>query len=117
MDTEARGSSRELLASRSPWRVVVVPFVVSRLFSDALVAVVVAASGRRIVSQGFAVYDGRWYLAIARAGYPSLVAHHGQTTWAFFPLYPGVVHAVELVGVQGWVAGVVISHLAFYVGL
>jgi hypothetical protein len=117
METGTRSSSRGLQDTRSPWRVVLIPFVVSRLFSDGLVALMVGASGRRIVSQGFALYDGRWYLAIARAGYPSLVTHHGQTTWAFFPLYPAAVHVIQLFGLQGWEAGVLISHLAFYVGL
>src|SRR6478735_2086644 len=117
METTSRSSSRELSSTRSEWRVVLLPFVVSRLVSDGLVALMVVASGRRIVSQGFAIYDGRWYLAIARAGYPSLVGHHGQTTWAFFPLYPATVHAIGLFGVRDWEGGVLISHLAFYVGL
>src|SRR6478735_9599982 len=117
METTSRSSSREFPATRSVWRAVLLPFVVSRVVSDGLVALMVVASGRRIVSQGFAIYDGRWYLAIARAGYPSLVGHHGQTTWAFFPLYPATVHAVQLLGLQGWEAGVLISHVAFYIGL
>ena len=118
MDTETRlAHGRGLERTRRAWRAALVPFVVSRLVSNGLVAIMVSISNRRIVSQGFALFDGRWYLAIARGGYPSLVAHHGQTTWAFFPLYPAAIHVVGATGMPGWVAGVVISHVAFYVAL
>lgn len=118
MDTEFRlEHGRELKSTRSVWRAVLIPFVVSRVVSDWLVAFMVGISGRRIVSQGFALSDGRWYLAIARSGYPSLVGHHGQTTWAFFPLFSTAVHIVGALGLPGWAAGVIISHVAFYVGL
>src|SRR4051812_42283457 len=105
MEAGTRVSSRGLRSTRSVWRAGLVPFVVSRVVSDGLVALMVVVSGRRIISQGFAIYDGRWYLAIARAGYPSLVGHHGQSTWAFSPLYPATVHIVELTGLRGWEAG------------
>jgi hypothetical protein len=118
MDTETRlACRREPESTRRVWRAVLIPFVVSRVFSDGLVAFMVGVSGHRIVSQGFALFDGRWYLAIARGGYPSLVGHHGQTSWAFFPLFPAAVHILGTLGLPGWVAGVIISHVAFYVGL
>ena len=56
-------------------------------------------------------------MAIARGGYPSLVAHHGQTTWAFFPLFPAAMHVLGWLGMPLWFGGVVISHVAFLVAL
>jgi hypothetical protein len=48
------------------------------------------------------VWDGGWYLATAEHGYPHGIplfqGHAGQSTIAFFPLYPLAVRAVHTLG-------------------
>jgi hypothetical protein len=57
----------------------------------------------------FAQWDSDWYLEIADHGYRKESA-------AFFPLYPGLVRALELVFASHLVAGVVLSLAAAGVG-
>src|SRR4051812_4638025 len=44
-------------------------------------------------------WDGQWYHRVAAEGYPSSLPHGSdgavsQNTWAFYPVYPGLVRAV-----------------------
>jgi hypothetical protein len=62
--------------------------------------------------RGFAAWDGGWYLAIARQGYP-----HLQQT-AFFPLYPLLMrYTSALLGGDLVTVGFVISNLSFLAAL
>jgi hypothetical protein len=115
--TAARDGAPRVVSTREALGAAALPFIVSRAFSDGLVALMVGIAGRPIVRQGFAAWDGRWYLAIARGGYPSLVGHHGQTVWAFFPLLSAVVHVMALSGLPMWLCGVLVSHAAFLAAL
>lgn len=64
-----------------------------------------------------ASWDGQWMLALARHGYSgvptTLTDAHGRhtadTAYAFFPGYPGVVHAVSFLGVSTYAAAIVTS--------
>jgi hypothetical protein len=64
------------------------------------------------VAAPLARWDSVWYLTIAKAGYAGNVAR-----MAFFPLYPLLIHVVGFVTQSDLVAGVLISLVAFAVGL
>ena len=59
------------------------------------------------------LWDGLWYLRLARDGYPPLlpaVAGRAQATLAFFPLFPFLIRVVSAVpGVSDGAAGLVVS--------
>lgn len=57
-------------------------------------------------------WDAIWYLAIAQLGYL-----HSPALPDFFPLYPLLIRALSWSAVSAVVAGVVISLVAFWVGL
>lgn len=74
-------------------------------------------------SQLLADYDGVWYIGIARDGYDSIESL--QSNLAFFPLYPGLVAAVEAASplqyrssalLLGWLAAGVAAWGIFAVG-
>jgi hypothetical protein len=100
--------------------VVVTPFVVSRLISDALIVLARSTGRGRLSFGGFARWDGRWYLWIAQHGYtgaPPRARHH-QTPWPFFPVLPAAMHAIHSIsGVSLVLAGVLVNHAAFFVAL
>jgi hypothetical protein len=100
-----------------PVRPVLRPFVVSRLLSGGLIVVMATVAGHRVARQGFARWDGKWYLAIARSGYPSVLPHGRQSVWAFFPLFPASIRVVGALGIPLQLAGMLITHLAFLVAL
>lgn len=62
-----------------------------------------------------AVWDGRWYRMIATRGYFLLPGQ--QSDPAFFPLLPVVLHGLHAAGLSLDTAGVIVSNLAFLVGL
>src|SRR5579859_3549561 len=65
-----------------------------------------------LLASPFARWDSVWYLAIAQGGY----GHEASRT-AFFPLYPLLLRGVGIVIGSDLVAGVLISLIAFMVGL
>ena len=73
--------------------------------------------GGRTVHDMLASWDGQWMLALAQHGYHDvpvqLTDAHGQhtadTAYAFFPGYPGTVHAVSLLGVGTYAAAIATS--------
>lgn len=110
---------RMLPDSSDPWgralRRAAVAYVLSRLFvvmgasiavaSQAVQARVndeVPVGGLTALVQVFDSWDGHWYLDVVRSGYP----HHlmpnvtyfvGDARAAFFPLYPRLVHYIDMV--------------------
>lgn len=121
---------RALGPSRESLRRAAVVFVVSRLFVVAAGAVSVAAwavmdrNMKRVPSPGldglvefFAIWDGHWYMEVARHGYPRVI--QADVTYlvpdaraAFFPLFPRIVHYLDNVVPGGpiWV-GVILNLL------
>ncbi|MGW2485785.1 hypothetical protein ACWCV9_01015 [Streptomyces sp. NPDC001606] len=73
-------------------------FAAVRLAGAALVALVSRLSGHSALKGLAHSWDSVWYLHIATHGYGTRlhITQSGavQTDWAFFPLYPGLVHAV-----------------------
>ena len=70
-------------------------------------------------AETFAAWDSGWYFDIARRGYywnPS-----GQSSIAFFPLYPMLMRALAWPFGGGdralWIAGIVLSYLCLFLGL
>lgn len=49
----------------------------------------------RRLAQYASTWDGGWYLAVARDGYPDAVPEAAGSTLAFFPVYPLLVRAVD----------------------
>jgi len=108
----------EVSASGFPVRAVLVPFVVSRAISAALVLLAAAAFAHRPLSlQEFAQFDGRWYTHIAEHGYSIPYAHGVQTAWPFFPFLPSLMRVFHHMGVSPQLAGVLLNHVAFLIAL
>jgi hypothetical protein len=102
------------------WRVALLPFVVSRIISDALILV---ASHERPVAldpanlDGFAKWDGSWYARIAYEGYRGAYVPGVESPWPFFPLLPWLMRVGHWLGPKPELAGVVLNHGVFFVGL
>jgi len=69
------------------------------------------------IRQAAALWDGAWYIRLARFGYPTSVppglGNPAQTTIAFFPAYPACVGAVsQVTGLDLTMSGMVVSLLA-----
>ncbi len=75
-------------------------FAATRLLS-ALAVVLVTPRGSSYL-HAVTYWDGGWYRQVAEHGYPSaLPVHHGvvgQSGWAFYPLYPGLVRLLMTTG-------------------
>ncbi len=65
-----------------------------------------------LLAAPFARWDSAWYLAIANGGYG-----HDAARTAFFPLYPLLIRGVGVIIGSDLLAGVLISLVAFAVGL
>jgi hypothetical protein len=57
--------------------------------------------------QGWAQWDSGWYFAIATGGYGYIPGR--QSTIAFFPTYPLAMRAVATVGLNAYVAGILVT--------
>ncbi len=66
------------------------------------------------------IWDGRWYNIVSIAGYPStlptLDGHVTENAWAFMPVYPGVVNALQFVTGMSWPVAAVLLSVAFGAG-
>src|SRR5262249_23188891 len=70
-----------------------------------------------IRADGFAKWDGQWYLAIARAGYGAAPVDGVQTRWPFFPGFSGVIHAIREIGLPDRGTVLVLNELIFLIAL
>lgn len=74
---------------------------------------------QRALAETFAAWDSGWYFDIALRGY--YYAPDGQSSVAFFPLYPMLMRAIAwpfgLTEAAVWSAGIAISYAAFFAGL
>jgi len=102
-----------------PLRAVVLPFLVSRVISDALILVMAKSRSSLAPAyySGFAKWDGAWYVAIARSGYGPKPVPGQVSRWPFFPFLPALIRAVSWLGASEVFAGVAVNHVAFLVGL
>ncbi|MEV7687910.1 hypothetical protein [Streptomyces bungoensis] len=76
-------------------------FAAVRLAGVAVVIAVNHLTGRPLVRNLAHSWDSRWYLHIATHGYEHLIritpTGGVQIDWAFFPLYPGLIRALDTV--------------------
>ena len=121
MDAPTRTSAHATRAPERlplvPWREVVLPWLVSRIYSVALIVGAASIGHGGIRATGFAKWDGQWYLAIARFGYGPEPVEGVQTRWPFFPGFPAVVRAVREVGLPDRGTVVVLNQLIFLIAL
>jgi hypothetical protein len=96
----------------------VVPFIVSRVLSGTLIAVVGAVfAGRPFTIHEFAQFDGGWYTLIAEHGYSMSYVPGVQSSWPFFPLLPFIMGAFHAISVDPRLGGVLFNHGAFLLAL
>ena len=117
---QERATARPDTSSNAFGRDVLVPFAVSRLISDGLIIVMSVGAGHRVLRGGFQLWDGRWYVTIARRGYWASwmgTHHHLQTPWPFFPVLPAAMRVVSVAGISVPLAGILLNHVAFLVAL
>lgn len=73
-------------------------YAASRLLILVVGAVAILVHSQLSIGDFFAMWDGDWYLRIAREGYPHTVPDgvglHVRTELAFFPLFPLMIRAV-----------------------
>lgn len=67
--------------------------------------------GARALLDFFAMWDGNWYMHVARSGYPHVISNpatyeNSTARAAFFPLYPRIIHYLDVIlpGGPVWVA-------------
>ena len=76
------------------------------------------ADPNNVLVDGLVRFDSWWYLDIVRHGYRVSDAAAGQQgTVAFFPLYPLTIRALNYVIPNDYIAGLLISNVAFLVAL
>jgi hypothetical protein len=92
------------------WEPLLLSFVSTRLGLAALTALVAAVSGQSALRL-WNHWDGRWYVGIATHGYHWSIG--GKPAVAFFPLYPLLIHAGEMIHLPGILAAMTVSTTAF----
>jgi hypothetical protein len=99
--------------------VVAVGFLVNLLYPPAMQRPFDLPFDSEKLAQTFAAWDSGWYFDIARHGYYH--SPDGQSSVAFFPLYPLAMRLLAWpLGSSDaaiWAAGVVISNVAFFLAL
>jgi len=70
---------------------------------------------RNLLVDGFFRWDSDWYAHIADQGYiaPAAIIAGQQRNTAFFPLYPLCVRVAKVVVGNTWIAGLLVTNLAF----
>lgn len=99
-----------------PIRPVIIPFIVSRIIAIGAVASGGTNNGH-VSFGGLTYWDSVWYLRIASLGYGPPPLPEKQSPWPFFPLYPGMVRALHIVGVPYQAAMVLLSNAFLLIGL
>jgi Dolichyl-phosphate-mannose-protein mannosyltransferase len=105
------------LASWFPWSGVVLPWLVSRVYSGALLIVMSSWANGKLTVAGFEKWDGGWYWTIGRQGYGPPPVSNLVSGWPFFPVVPGVVHVFHLLGMGGGFGALVVNQVAFLIAL
>lgn len=77
-----------------------------------------APSGPTLLVQFLDSWDGKWYLEVVRAGYPRWIPSNvtyyiPEARAAFFPLYPRLVHYIDMLIPAGPVSAALLFNLVF----
>jgi Dolichyl-phosphate-mannose-protein mannosyltransferase len=105
------------LAAWFPWSGVVLPWLVSRVYSGALVIAMGSWDQGKLTGSGFEKWDGGWYWTIGTQGYSPRPVAHQHLGWPFFPVLPAFVHAFHMLGMGGGFGALVVNHAAFLLAL
>jgi hypothetical protein len=110
----ARPRSNGLATARRAVVATLPIYVVSRLVVLAAAKATTWLYPQLTVTQGLAGWDGAWYIAIARDGYPPSLQNEGAgVRWAFSPGFPGAIRAVsDVTGLSLSMSGIVLSTVA-----
>ncbi len=100
-----------------PWHAVVAPWLMSRVLAAVLIVVTRSIADDGLRFAGFVRWDGGWYRTIADFGYGGPPTDGVDSTWPFFPLLPGLMRAVDQIGLPDQIGVVVINQLAFLFAL
>jgi hypothetical protein len=112
-----RAAAARALRELFPLREVIVPWLVSRLYSGILIAGAGSILHSSFAPSGFGKWDGAWYLQIARHGYGPEPFGDVQTPWPFFPLFPAIVRGLGELGFPDRGAAGVFNHVIFLLAL
>ena len=104
-------------AALFPMREVVVPWVVTRCYSVLLAVAAASIGSGGLYYTGLSKWDGAWYLQIARIGYGPEPTGAVQTPWPFFPFLPGLLKAIDKVGLPDRGTMLILNELIFLVAL
>lgn len=100
------GPLRDLWTSIPVWARILVIYLVSRLFTTAMMVAFASSEGQTWQTSAkpgyleFAnIWDAKWYSRIASGGYPSELpvspeGHITESAWAFMPVYPMLVRLI-----------------------
>ncbi len=66
---------------------------------------------------GWTRWDGAWYKGIGLHGYTNIASPSGHTDTAFFPFYSLLIYLTHFVVPNGYLAGLLVSNLAFLLAL
>ncbi|MHB1510678.1 MAG: hypothetical protein ACYCVV_15230 [Acidimicrobiales bacterium] len=108
-----RRAGLERFGARDSWTWPAAVYLASRLVLLVVAAAVSLSQHRSLVSE-LTLFDGQWYLRLARFGYPARSVHV-QSTLGFLPLYPLVIRAVAWTLSLSYVAAALI--ISFIGGL
>ncbi|MCW5854303.1 MAG: glycosyltransferase family 39 protein [Anaerolineae bacterium] len=73
--------------------------------------------GDNLFLDGWTRWDGAWYKNIGLHGYSNIPTPKGHIDTAFFPFYPLLIYLTHLVVPNGYLAGLLVSNLAFLLAL
>jgi hypothetical protein len=94
-------------------------WLVSRVVTAVAVVASISSVGSDTVlrGRGFVMFDFGWYYRIAIGGYGPDPVAGVQSSWPFFPLFPGVIKVGDELGIQVQWWTVLVNHAVFLVAL
>jgi hypothetical protein len=114
--TQARRPAR-WLRTTVPWRPVVLAWLVSRIVTAFALGVLGARHAPRPDITRLIAWDGGWFQFIAAHGYGRPPFPGVWSAWPFFPLYPGLVAGLHVVGSPYSAGQVIVANAALLVAL
>jgi hypothetical protein len=100
-----------------PWRPVLLAWLVSRVLTTFVLLILGSRTAPHPDITRLVMWDGGWYQLIATHGYGAPPVDGVWSVWPFFPLYPGLVTALHLLGSPYSFAQVVVANAALLVAL
>ncbi len=114
--TQARRAT-DRLRLLLPWRPVLIAWLVSRVLTGFVVMILGSRTSPHPDITRLVMWDGGWYQLIATHGYGAPPIDGVWSVWPFFPLYPGLVSGLHVLGSPYSFAQVVVANVALLVAL